>query len=60
LYAGNWNSSPTLFHKLSETGTDVLGTVRPNRKQMPQDLKNVELKKGESVAWYSHKMMAIT
>jgi hypothetical protein len=27
---------------------------------MPQNLKNVKLNKGESMAWYSHKMMAIT
>jgi hypothetical protein len=31
-----------------------------NWKQMPQDLKNGKLKRGVSVAWYSHKKMAIT
>jgi hypothetical protein len=27
---------------------------------MTEDLKNIHLKKGESVAWYGHKIMAIT
>jgi hypothetical protein len=28
LYVDNWYSSPTLFHRLLEAGTNVLGTVR--------------------------------
>jgi hypothetical protein len=59
VHVDNRYSSPTLFHRLLEAGTNVMGAVRLNRKQMPQDLKNMKLKKGESVARYSHKMMAI-
>jgi hypothetical protein len=41
----NWCSSPILFDMLLEAGTNILGTVRLNQKQMPQDPKNVKIKK---------------
>ncbi|XP_069982319.1 piggyBac transposable element-derived protein 4-like [Penaeus vannamei] len=39
LYLDNWYSSPELFHYLSSRKTNVVGTVRLNRKFMPKDLK---------------------
>ena len=57
LHLNNWYSLPTLFLKLLETGKNVLETVRLNHKEIPQDLKNINVKKGETMLWYSHKMM---
>ncbi|CAD1469407.1 unnamed protein product, partial [Heterotrigona itama] len=37
LYIDNWYSSPKLFLTLVENGTNALGTVRFNRKNMPGD-----------------------
>ena len=39
LYTDNWYTSPTLFHHLKARKTNAVGTVRPNRKWMPTDLK---------------------
>jgi hypothetical protein len=35
MYIDSWSSSPTLFEKLLQAGMNVVGTVRPNRKNMP-------------------------
>ncbi|XP_017795072.1 PREDICTED: piggyBac transposable element-derived protein 4-like [Habropoda laboriosa] len=47
LFLDNWYSSPNLFLKLHQRKTNVIGTVRKNRKNMPQDLQKHILKKGE-------------
>ena len=39
LYTDNWYSSPSLFHYLQSRRTNAVGTVRPNRKSMPRDLR---------------------
>ena len=39
VYLDNWYSSPTLYHMLQQRKTLAVGTVRPNRKWMPKDLK---------------------
>ena len=36
-----------LFQELHSKRTNVVGTVRKNRKNMPKDLRNLKLKKGE-------------
>jgi hypothetical protein len=59
LYIDNWYSSPTVFEKLLQTDTNVVGTIRLNRKNMPEELKKQKLEKGDAIATYSHKMMAV-
>lgn len=39
IYIGNWYSSPDLFIRLHQENTNVCGTVRSNRKDMPADLR---------------------
>jgi hypothetical protein len=45
----NFFSSPDLFHNLTKKKINCCGTVRPNRKGMPRDLeqKNLRLKRGD-------------
>jgi hypothetical protein len=38
LYMDNFFSSPDLFDNLTKKKINCYGTVRPNRKGMPQDL----------------------
>ena len=45
IYLDNWYSSPGLFVQLLQAGTNVCGTVRLNRKEMPSDFSK---KKGRS------------
>jgi hypothetical protein len=59
LCIDNWYSSPTHFEKLLETDVIVVGTIRLNRKNMPEELKKQKLEKGDAIAMYSHEMMAI-
>lgn len=47
LYMDNWYSSPQLFSVLQNQNTNVVGTVRKNRKHMPKQLASFKLKKGE-------------
>lgn len=44
----NWYSSPQLFLKLLEQDTNVVGTVRKNRKHMPKELASLKLTKEEA------------
>ena len=46
MYMDNWFSSPTLFGELHRQQTNVCGTVRLIRKDMPKDM-NIRLKNGE-------------
>ena len=59
LYIDNWYSSPTLFEKLLEANTNVVGTIRLNRKNIPEELKEQQPEKGDAIAMYSHKMTAV-
>ena len=47
LYLDNWYSSPNLFVTLLNSKTNVIGTVRANRKNMPKDFLKTKLKTGE-------------
>lgn len=48
LYLDSWFTSPELYLKLSEKKTNVVGTVRPDKKHFPKELKSVNLKKGDT------------
>ena len=47
LFMDNWFSSPDLFGQLHRPQTNVCGTVRMYRKDMPKDM-NLNLKRGET------------
>jgi hypothetical protein len=59
LYLDNWYSSPNLFLELNRRKTNVLGTVRSNRRNMPKDLVNIKLKKGEVATQSSRGLLAL-
>ncbi|KAK2575211.1 hypothetical protein KPH14_002631 [Odynerus spinipes] len=59
LFLDNWYSSPNLFLKLHQRKTNVIGTVRNNRKNVPQDLHKCILKKGEFVWRSCNNLMAL-
>ena len=47
MFLDNWYSSPNLYKILQAKNTNVVGTVRKNRKNMPKELASYKLKKGE-------------
>ncbi|XP_015598511.1 piggyBac transposable element-derived protein 4-like [Cephus cinctus] len=47
LFLDNWYSSPELFKILNKNNTNVVGTVRKNRKNMLHKLTSYKLKKGD-------------
>jgi hypothetical protein len=59
VFVDNWFTSPSLFLNLAERKTNAVGTVRVNRKNMPQQFKSTKMGKGETKVVYSHKMMAL-
>jgi hypothetical protein len=61
LCIDNWYSSFTHFEKLLEADTNVVGTIRLNRKKnIPEELKKRKLEKGDGIAMYSHTMMTVS
>ncbi|XP_038064772.1 piggyBac transposable element-derived protein 4-like [Patiria miniata] len=52
VFLDNWFSSPSLFRELHSHKTNVVATVRKSRKDMPKDLCDLQLRKGE-VAYHS-------
>ncbi|EEC06595.1 PiggyBac transposable element-derived protein, putative [Ixodes scapularis] len=54
----NYYTSPELVDKLLQQKTDVYGTVRPTRKDMPP-FNDLKLKKGEVGAFQRGKCMAL-
>lgn len=54
LYTDNWYTSINLAHKLLSRSTNLVGTLRANRKHNPQDVVKHKLKKGEIVAQKSN------
>ena len=42
----NFYSSPDLFQDLKEEGFEACGNLRTNRRGIPQELKDAQLKKG--------------
>ncbi|XP_015175258.1 PREDICTED: piggyBac transposable element-derived protein 4-like, partial [Polistes dominula] len=50
LFLDNSYSSPNLFQKLQSIKTNAIGTVRCNRKNMPNDLAKIKLKRSETIS----------
>lgn len=59
LYLDNWYSSPNLFEYLLTNDTNAIGTVRNNRKNMPKELTDLKLKKGETATRSSRGILAL-
>jgi hypothetical protein len=59
VFTGNSHTSPSLFLKLREQKTNAVGTVRVNRRNMPQQFKSPKMGKGETKVVYCRKMMAL-
>ena len=47
IYMDNFYSIVQLFEDLMQQDTGACGTVRPNRKGLPKDMKQTKLKKGD-------------
>jgi hypothetical protein len=58
LYLHNWYSSPTLHYNL-QNKPKTAGTVRSNRKNMPEDLVTLKLKKGKVRTLSSHNLLTL-
>lgn len=50
IYMDRWFTSPKLFDHLWQNGTKAVGTVMPNRREMPKQAFQQKLKKGERVS----------
>ena len=48
LFLDNYYTTPTLALRLLKNGTKLVGTVRPNRCQFPQNLANADTVRSES------------
>lgn len=59
LYIDNWYSSPKLFLTLVRNETNVLGTVRCNRKNMPGDFVKAKLIKGDCILRSCNGILAL-
>jgi len=59
LYLDNWYTSPNLVDTLCSRKTDVVGTMRTNRKEFPDFVKRARLKKGETAAAFHKKQMVM-
>ncbi|RVE41088.1 hypothetical protein evm_014261, partial [Chilo suppressalis] len=53
LFLDNWYNSPLLARFLKLNGTDCVGTLRPNRRDVPVLIREAPLKRGEMVARHS-------
>lgn len=56
LTTDNYYTSPELAEILISNRTDICGTLRPNRKGLPSQLKSSSVKKGEIIAFQKGKM----
>ena len=53
LFMDNWYSSLELLSELRNRSTDVVGTVRKDRKGLPKDVMSKKLKTGEKATAYN-------
>ncbi|KAG0433428.1 PiggyBac transposable element-derived protein 4 [Dictyocoela muelleri] len=59
LFLDNWYSSPQLYFNLLKKKINVIGTVRPNRKNMPKTLVLDKLKRGEVATQSTSGLLAL-
>lgn len=59
LWMDNWYNSPDLSKLLKERKTDTCGTLKLSRKNVPDDIKNQKLEKGEITAMHSDNVMVM-
>nr|XP_054930729.1 piggyBac transposable element-derived protein 4-like [Dermacentor andersoni] len=57
LFVDNWYSSPALFNCLQDKKTNACGTVRTNRKGLPNFSK--KMKKGEAESYHTKALLAL-
>ena len=57
LYLDNWYTSPKLVDILCTGKTDVVGTMKTNRKEFPDFVKRARPKKEETVAAFHKKQV---
>ncbi len=58
LYFDNFFNSPTLIKRLYERGLYGIGTVRSNRKHMPEMLADKQMQRGDSQYHYCDSVLA--
>jgi len=59
VYMDRWFSSPKIFDHLWSCQTKTVGTVMPNRKEMPKQAFAGKLKKGEKISRQLDHLLAI-
>ncbi|GBM24864.1 PiggyBac transposable element-derived protein 4 [Araneus ventricosus] len=59
LTTDNFYTSPEVAEILLKYKTDVIGTVRGNRKGLPAEVKTMKLKKGEIKSFQKGKIMVL-
>ena len=59
LYVDNFYTSPTLFSHLYEQGTGVCGTLRTNRKHVPDAIKSGKPDKGNMIVANNGPLMVL-
>lgn len=59
LTTDNFYTSPELADLLIHRKTDIYGTVRPRRRNMPESISKTKLKCGDVAAWQRGKVIAI-
>ncbi|GFY56081.1 piggyBac transposable element-derived protein 4 [Trichonephila inaurata madagascariensis] len=57
LTMDNYYNSPELGEMLLKSKTDFFGILRPNRKDLPKELKTEKLKKGDLLAYQREYFM---
>ena len=55
----NYYSSVFLFDYLASHKTDVIGTVRKNRRDLPKEVTSANLKKGQTKVMFRKKLMLL-
>ena len=59
LTTDNFYTSPELAELLLQSRTDICGTMRVNRRGLPEQLKKEKIKKGNIIAFQKGKMVAL-
>jgi len=59
MYTDNWYTSVTLANQLLNRSTNLVGTLRSNRKFNPVSVVKAKLKKGEIMSSQSQKNIVV-